>query len=81
MLLLWDDDAEGGDSLRLALMERETAAAYSHNLAGEGETDATSFRLCGEERDEDVGGYVIGDEPCVVAHVDDDGFLLIGVSV
>ena len=27
--MLWDDDAEGGDSLCLVLMERETAAAYS----------------------------------------------------
>ena len=36
--MLWDDDAEGGDSLCLVLMEREAATAYSHNLAGEGET-------------------------------------------
>ena len=35
---LWNDDAEGGDSLCLVLMEREAAAAYSHDLAGEGET-------------------------------------------
>ena len=54
--MLWDDDAEGGDSLCLVLMERETAAAYSHDLAGEGETDSASFRLRGEERDENVGG-------------------------
>ena len=27
--MLWDDDAEGGDSLCLVLMEREAAAAYS----------------------------------------------------
>ena len=49
--MLWDDDAEGGDSLRLVLMEREAAAAYSHNLAREGETDSASFRLRGEEWD------------------------------
>ena len=62
VLVLWNDDAEGGDSLRLVLMEREAAAAYSHDLAGEGETDAASFRLRGEERDEDVGGYIFGDD-------------------
>ena len=78
---LWDDDAEGGDSLCLVLMERETAAAYSHDLAGEGETDSASFRLRGEERDEDVGGYIFGDETSVVAHVDDDGFLGVGVGL
>ena len=77
---LWDDDAEGGDSLCLVLMEREAAAAYSHDLAGEGETDSASFRLRGEERDENVGGYIFGDETGVVAHVDDDGFLGIGVG-
>ena len=71
MLLLWDDDAEGGDSLCLVLMEREAAAAYSHDLAGEGETDSASFRLRGEERDENVGSYIFGDETGVVAHVDD----------
>ena len=79
--MLWDDDAEGGDSLRLVLMEREAAAAYSHNLAGKGKTDSASFRLRGEERDEDVGGYIFGDETGVVAHVDDDGFLGIGVGL
>ena len=73
--MLWDDDAEGGDSLRLVLMEREAAAAYSHDLAGEGETDSASFRLRGEERDENMGGYIFGDETGIVAHVDDDGFL------
>ena len=78
---LWDDDAEGGDSLCLVLMEREAAAAYSHDLAGEGETDSASFRLRGEERDENVGGYIFGDETGVVAHVDDDGFLGIGVGL
>ena len=62
-------------------MEREAAAAYSHDLAGEGETDSASFRLCGEERDENVGGYIIGDETGVVAHVDDNGFLGIGVGL
>lgn len=50
--MLWNDDAEGDDSLCLVLMEREAAAAYSHDLAGEGETDSASFRLRGEERDE-----------------------------
>ena len=79
--MLWDDDAKGGDSLRLVLMERETAAAYSHDLAGEGETDSASFRLRGEERDENVGGYIFGDETGVVAHVDDDGFLGVGVGL
>ena len=49
--MLWDDDAEGGDSLCLVLKEREAAAAYSHDLTGEGETDSASFRLRGEERD------------------------------
>lgn len=78
--MLWDDDAEGGDSLCLVLMEREAAAAYSHDLAGEGETDSASFRLRGEERDENVGGYIFGDETGVVAHVDDDGFLDVGVG-
>ena len=78
--MLWDDDAEGGDSLRLVLMEREAAAAYSHDLAGEGETDSASFRLRGEERDENVGGYIFGDETGVVAHVDDDGFLGVGIG-
>ena len=77
---LWDDDAEGGDSLCLVLMEREAAAAYSHDLAGEGETDSASFRLRGEERDENMRGYIFGDETGVVAHVDDDGFLSIGVG-
>ena len=80
VLMLWDDNAEGGDSLCLVLMEREAAAAYSHDLAGEGETDSASFRLRGEERDENVGGYIFGDETGVVAHVDDDGFLGIGVG-
>ena len=47
-------------------MERETAAAYSHNLAGEGETDSASFRLRGEERDEDVEGYIRSDMAQVV---------------
>ena len=79
--MLWDDDAEGGDSLCLVLMEREAAAAYSHDLAGEGETDSASFRLRGEERDENVGGYIFGDETGVVAHVDDDGFLGIGIGL
>lgn len=79
--MLWDDDAEGGDSLCLVLMEREAAAAYSHDLAGEGETDSASFRLRGEERDENVGGYIFGDETGVVAHVDDDGFLDVGVGM
>ena len=79
--MLWDDDAEGGDSLCLVLMEREAAAAYSHDLAGEGETDSASFRLRGEERDENVGGYIFGDETGVVAHVDDDGFLGVGVGM
>ena len=78
---LWDDDAEGGDSLCLVLMEREAAAAYSHDLAGEGETDSASFRLRGEKRDENVGGYIFGDETSVVAHVDDDGFLDVGVGL
>ena len=45
-------------------MERETAAAYSPDLAGEGETDSASFRLRGEERDENVGGYIFG-EMCI----------------
>ena len=79
--MLWDDDAEGGDSLCLVLKEREAAATYSHDLAGEGETDSASFRLRGEERDENVGGYIIGDEAGVVAHVDDDGFLGVGVGL
>lgn len=79
--MLWDDDAEGGDSLCLVLMEREAAAAYSHDLAGEGKPDAASFRLRGEERDEDMRGYIIRDETGVVAHVDDDGFLGIGVGL
>ena len=79
--MLWDDDAEGGDSLCLVLMEREAAAAYSHDLAGEGETDSASFRLRGEEWDEDVGGYIFGDEAGVVAYVDDDGFLGVGVGL
>ena len=78
---LWDDDAEGGDSLCLVLMERETAAAYSHDLAGKGKTDSASFRLRGEERDENMGGYIFGDETGVVAHVDDDGFLGVGVGL
>ena len=55
--MLWDDDAEGGDSLCLVLMEREAAAAYSHDLSGEGETDSASFRLRGEERDENFELY------------------------
>ena len=63
---LWDDDAEGGDSLCLVLMERETAAAYSHDLAGEGETDSASFRLRGEERDENVGGYISAMRPALL---------------
>ena len=62
-------------------MEREAAAAYSHDLAGEGETDSASFRLRSEERDENMGGYIIGDEAGVVAHVDDDGFLGVGVGL
>ena len=28
-----------------------------------------------------MGGYIIGDKPGVVAHVDDDGFLLVGVGM
>ena len=79
--MLWDDDAEGGDSLCLVLMEREAATAYSHDLAGKGETDSASFRLRGEERDENVGGYIFGDETGVVAHVDDNGFLGVGVGL
>ena len=79
--MLWNEDAEGGDSLCLVLMEREAAATYSQNLAGERETDAASFRLRGEERDEDVGGYIFGDETGVVAHVDDNGFLGVGVGL
>lgn len=78
---LWDDDAEGGDSLCLVLMERKVAAAYSHDLAGKGEPDSASFRLRGEERDENVGGYIFGDETGVVAHVDDDGFLGVGIGL
>ena len=78
--MLWDDDAEGGDSLRLVLMEREAAAAYSHDLAGEGEPDSASFRLRSEERDENMRGYIFGDETSVVAHVDDDGFLSVGIG-
>ena len=79
--MLWDDDAEGGDSLCLVLMEREAAAGYSHDLAGEGKTDSASFRLRGEERDENMRGYIFGDETGVVAHVDDDGFLDVGVGM
>ena len=79
--MLWNDDAEGGDSLCLVLIEREAATAYSHDLAGEGETDSASFRLRGEERDKNVGGYIFGDETGVVAHVDDDGFLGVGVGL
>ena len=79
--MLWDDDAEGGDSLCLVLVEREAATAYSHDLAGEGETDSASFRLRGEERDENMRGYIFGDETGVVAHVDDDGFLDVGVGL
>ena len=30
---LWDDDAEGGDSLCLVLMERETAVLYVKKLS------------------------------------------------
>ena len=78
---LRDDDAERGDAMRLVLTQRKAASAYSHDLAGQGETDAASFGLCGEERNEDVGGYVVGDKTGVVAYVDDDGFLLVGVSV
>ena len=63
---LWDDDAESGDSLCLVLREREAAAAYSHDLAGEGETDSASFRLRGEERDENVGGYIFVEKGAVV---------------
>ena len=81
VLVLWNDDAEGGDSLCLVLMERKAAAAYSHDLAGEGETDSASFRLRGEERDENMSGYIFGDETGVVAHVDDDGFLDVGVGL
>ena len=33
------------------------------------------------QRDENVGGYIIGDETGVVAHVDDDGFLGVGVGL
>ena len=77
---LWDDDAEGGDSLCLVLKEREAAAAYSHDLAEEGEPNAASFRLRGEERDENMRGYIFGDETGVVAHVDDDGFLDVGIG-
>ena len=79
--MLWDDDAEGGDSLCFVLMEREAAATYSHDLAREGETDSASFRLRGEEWDENVGGYIFGDETGVVAHVDDDGFQGVGVGL
>ena len=78
--MLWDDDAEGGDSLCLVLMEREAAADYSHDLAGEGETYSASFRLRSEERDENMSGYIFGDEAGVVAHVDDDGFLGVGIG-
>lgn len=78
---LRDDDTEGGDALLFILMKSKTATAYSHNLTGEGESDAASFRLSGEEWDKDVRGYVFGDDTGVVAHVDDDSFLLIGVGV
>ena len=73
--MLWNDDAEGDDSLRLVLMERETAAAYSHDLAGEGETDSASFRLRGEERDENVEGYIFGDETGVFSCFGDHRYL------
>ena len=81
VLVLWNDDAEGGDSLRLVLMEREAAAAYSLDLAGKGKTDSASFRLRGEERDENMRGYIFGDETGVVAHVDDNGFLVVGIGM
>lgn len=61
IISLRDDDAERGYALRFVLTKRKAASAYSHDLAGEGETDAASFGLCGEERNEDVGGYVVGD--------------------
>ena len=66
LYFLWDDDAEGGDSLCLVLMEREAAAAYSHDLAGEGETDSASFRLRGEERDENVEATSSGMRPALL---------------
>jgi len=44
------------------LVQCEASAAHSHDLAREGETDAASLLLGGEERDEDVGGDVVGDK-------------------
>ena len=74
MLMLWDDDAEGGDSVPCPDDRREAAAAYSHDLAGEEARMPLPSGLRGEERDENMRGYIFGDETGVVAHVDDDGF-------
>ena len=80
-ILLWDNDSEGGCILFFVLMKREAASAHSHDLSGERQADAASFWLRGEEWDEDMGGYIIGDESGVVGYVDDDGFLGVGISI
>ena len=48
-------------------------------LAGNAEADAGAFLLRGEERDEDVGGDVVGDDAGIVGYVNDDCLLLVGV--
>ena len=75
----WDDNPESGGVSFLVLMQGEGAATYSHDLTGERQADAAAFLLCGEEWDEDMGSNVVGDETGVIDHVDDDGFLLVGV--
>ena len=80
-ILLWDNDSEGGCILFFVLMKREAASAHSHDLSGERQADAASFRLRGEEWDEDMGGYIVGDESGVVGYVDDDGLLGVGISI
>ena len=78
-MLSWDDNPESGGILFLVLMQGEGAAAYSHDLTGERQADAASFLLRGEERDEDVGGDVVGDDAGIVGYVNDDCLLLVGV--
>ena len=71
--------SEGGQSSGLVGYKVDGAIASLHDLSGNGQANAASLRLGGEEGYEDVACHVIGNHRSVVGDVDDDGFLRVGV--
>ena len=71
--------SEGGQFVGFIGDEVDGAIASLHDLSGNGQANAASLRLGGEEGYKDVACYVIGNHRSVVGDVDDDGFLRVGV--